>query len=297
VRAAAQKAIAFADRLDAIPAVGLPRVGPGLKRVLRELGVGYLSLDGQVYLSGGGILIDRRIPVEAPPGWVGESNIFSDKSSLLLRYLFSRDPVPLRIREVAAELGVSAGLVSRLSAQLKRDGYLVEENGRARLADRAALLDDWRELYRRRAKRQRERRLYVHARDVAAVMQRLRKGAREQDQPCWALSFQAGASLVAPYAFFSEVHALVGGAPWDEAADELANRFEAAPARDEANLVLVEPYYRHSWSYGLRRMEGLPVVSDIQLYLDLSVYPRRGEEQAERIRERILRPGSPKADS
>jgi hypothetical protein len=39
----------------------------------------------------------------------------------------------------------------------------------------------------------------------------------------------------------------------------------------------------------LREVSKLPVVSDIQLFLDLSVYPRRGAEQATRIREHIVR--------
>ena len=37
-------------------------------------------------------------------------------------------------------------------------------------------------------------------------------------------------------------------------------------------------------------MDELPVVSDLQLWLDLYDYPQRGREQAERILERGLRP-------
>ncbi len=48
------------------------------------------------------------------------------------------------------------------------------------------------------------------------------------------------------------------------------------------------PYYQESWSFELREIEGLPVVSDVQLYLYLSAYPKRGADQAERIRERVL---------
>ena len=108
--------------------------------------------------------------------------------------------------------------------------------------------------------------------------------------PRWALSFQAGASLISPFAFFSEVHVLVGSADWDQAVEKIERKLVAEPAQSEANLVLVEPYYRESWDYGLREVSGLPVVSDIQLYLDLSAYPRRGAEQAARIREHIVRP-------
>ena len=51
-------------------------------------------------------------------------------------------------------------------------------------------------------------------------------------------------------------------------------------AAQGANLVLMLPYYKHSVFYDCREIEGLRVVSDIQLYLDLYGYPVRGREQA-----------------
>jgi len=289
VREAAERAKSVAKRLDAIPAVGLPRVGPGLKRLLRELGVGYVSLDGQIYLKGPGLLIDREVPGSRHKlPWGQSSNLFADKSSLLLRYLFNRPSVSLGVVELSDELGISPGLVSRLASRLRSDGYLVEENGLTRLSDREALLDDWQDFYRRRARRQKEQRSYLHARDSAAVMQQLAVVAGEQNLPLWGLSFQAGASLVAPYAFFSEVHVLLDPMSWDRAVPTFCGRLGLEPVRREANVVLVQPYYKHSWHYGLREIDGLPVVSDLQLFLDLSVYPRRGAEQASRIREGLL---------
>ena len=71
-------------------------------------------------------------------------------------------------------------------------------------------------------------------------------------------------------------------------AERFGREFGLVPATTEANVILVQPYYAHSWSHGLRRIGGLPVVSDVQLFLDLSVYPRRGAEQAERVREHIV---------
>ncbi len=287
---AAEQARRFAERSGAFAAVALPRLGPKLRHALRERGVGYLSLDGQVYLRGGGVLIDRRLDDQrrhqsaaAPSG-----NLFADKSSLFLRHLLSVRAAPLGIRDVAAQLGISPGLASRVASRMKNEGYLVEDDGLSRLVGRDALLADWAEFYRRRAKRQRERRFYLHARDAESVMHRLANAAWDDPHvPPWGLSFHAGASLVAPFAFFSEVHVLIEAVS-NEAVDAFVHRFGLEPARREANVIVVHPYYQESWSYGLREIGGLPVVSDVQLYLDLTAYPRRGAEQAERIRERIL---------
>lgn len=296
---AAEQARRFAERSGAFAAVALPRLGPKLRHALRERGVGYLSLDGQVYLRGGGVLIDQRLdharrhqPAAAPSG-----NLFADKSSLVLRHLLSVRAAPLGIRDVAAQLGISPGLASRVVSRLKSEGYLVEENGLNRLVGRDALLADWAEFYRQRGKRQRERRFYLHARDVESVMHRLANAAWDDSHlPPWGLSFHAGASLVAPFAFFSEVHVLIDSVS-NEAVDAFAHRLGLEPVRHEANVIVVHPYYQESWFFGLREIEGLPVVSDVQLYLDLSAYPRRGAEQAERIRERILALEHAEADS
>jgi len=50
------------------------------------------------------------------------------------------------------------------------------------------------------------------------------------------------------------------------------------------------PYYRVSAFFGKRRLGGLWVASDVQLYLDLYDYPVRGREQAEHLYNRHLRP-------
>ena len=287
VQHAAHQAHRYAQQAGAFPAVAVPRLGPKLRQYLRDVGVGYLSLDGQVYLRGGGILIDRKLEEAGHLQTPQRPNLFADKSSLLLRHLLSHRAVPLGIRDVAGTLGISPGLASRVVSTLKDEGYLIERDGLSHAAGRDALLAEWEALYRQRARRQHERRLYLHARDVSAVLSRL-ADHHHAKLPRWGLSFHAGASLVAPYAFFSEVHVVLGGPSWDDAAGAFARLFGLEPATQDANMVLVRPYYRESWDYGLREIEGLPVVSDVQLFLDLSVYPRRGAEQAGRIRERIL---------
>jgi hypothetical protein len=128
----------------------------------------------------------------------------------------------------------------------------------------------------------------MHARDVQAIIDRLSESKPSSAIPKWALSLHAGASLVAPFAVFSEVHVRLAGPGWEESVRAFSRRFALEPAGAEANLILVEPYYRGSWNYGLREIRGLPVVSDVQLYLDLQLYPMRGREQAARILERIL---------
>jgi hypothetical protein len=286
---AAERAQHAARPSKAIPTVALPTVSERLCGILRQLGVGYLGLDGRVFLSGAGIHIDRdvgtRNRVLQKPA---SASLFADKSSVFVRRLLQDGTLSGGVRRLAAELGVSAGLASRLLARLKDEGFVAEGEDGLRVADAAGLLDEWRVDYQRRARRQVERRMYLHAPDVATVMHQLASAAGRAGLPPWGLSFHAGASLVAAYAFFSEVHVLLGGDLWEQSAERFGRELGLVPATTDANVILVQPCYARSWSHGLRRISGLPVVSDVQLFLDLSVYPRRGAEQAERMREHVL---------
>jgi hypothetical protein len=105
-----------------------------------------------------------------------------------------------------------------------------------------------------------------------------------------ALGFQAGAYLVSPYSTFNQVHLLVDGPSFDMIRPDIERQLELEPRKEGANLILVRPYYKYSALFGARKIDSWWVVSDVQLYLDLSRYPLRGQEQAEHLLEKVIRP-------
>jgi hypothetical protein len=52
---------------------------------------------------------------------------------------------------------------------------------------------------------------------------------------------------------------------------------------EQGNVVLMKPYYKTSVWHGMDVIGGVPVVSPLQLALDLWHYPLRGREQAEHL--------------
>jgi len=54
-------------------------------------------------------------------------------------------------------------------------------------------------------------------------------------------------------------------------------------------VTLLQPY-DEGVLYGLQDIDGINVVSDIQLYLDLKSYKGRGEEAAQAVFEQRIRP-------
>jgi len=71
--------------------------------------------------------------------------------------------------------------------------------------------------------------------------------------------------------------------------DRFRKKLRLDEVEQGANVIILDPYYKTSVFYGLQEVDGLWVVSDIQLYLDLYHYPVRGLEEAEYLYEKRLK--------
>jgi hypothetical protein len=87
-----------------------------------------------------------------------------------------------------------------------------------------------------------------------------------------------------PHAIWDRVHVYVDVPPAHapHGLMEVAARADWPPG-DSGRLVLLAPYYTTSVWEGVRPIGQLPVVSDLQLVLDLWHYPVRGREHAKRL--------------
>ncbi|MBI3105304.1 MAG: hypothetical protein HYY95_06990, partial [Candidatus Rokubacteria bacterium] len=93
-----------------------------------------------------------------------------------------------------------------------------------------------------------------------------------------ALTLHAGAQLVAPFVRSADVRAYVVGD-----VDGLARDLDLRPAEAGAGVHLLIPN-DEGVLYRTQTVDGLPVVCNTQLYLDLVKFPGRGREQADELR-------------
>jgi DNA-binding Lrp family transcriptional regulator len=260
-----------------------PFLSPSRQDLLRDSGVAFFDLAGNAWIVADEVHIDRR---GFPNPFLEERRSrgpFSDKASLVLRALISAGP-GRGVRSIAEEVGLSAGYVSKVVQELERRGYVARREDGLALRHGQELLQDWVRAYRRRWL---ERRSYfVPVTSAQAVMDALRESLPAISDE-FALTMQAGGSLVASYADFDVVDVYVRRI---DAAVALASHLDAREVERGANLRISLPYYRISAFFDRQEVGGLPVVSDLQLYLDLHDYPLRGREQAEQILERRLGP-------
>lgn len=215
-----------------------------------------------------------------------ERNPFADSASMLLRVALSSPAKAWGIRELSRMAGTSPALAILALRQLQRTGLASRESPtQARFLDPVQLLRDWAAWYA--MKPVKYYRFSIAGTPAPNAILKLLSKERGQLPGQWALTCMAGASLVAPFATFSEVHIHL------PKAEQLIRSW-----RDVLRLTpdklgpihLIQPYYADSGSYGAQVIQKLPVVSAIQLYLDCYRYPVRGREQAEHILSQVLMP-------
>lgn len=217
-----------------------------------------------------------------------ERNPFGPTASLLLRVAFRRPGKPWGIRELAQMAGVSPALASLVLRRLERLGHVSREStGEARFLDLPRLLEDWAAWYAA-APIESYRYSMEGAETPKKMLARLSK-ARAQLPGRWALSAMAGASLAAPHAVFNEAHVHLAEA------DQLQSAWRRSlllTPDTRGPFHILRPYYAEAGLLDMREIRKLPVVSDIQLYLECRRYPVRGREQAEHLLHKIAREGT-----
>ena len=268
----------------AVPVLAALYLSPERQQICRKEGVGFIDLSGNVYLKFKSLFIERiGFPNKYPVKRQGRSP-FSDKASLILRALLSGGDRLWGIRELAQEIVLDPGYVSRMAKEIEKRGYIKRIHSKLSLRSPDGILEDWVRSYS--FKKNQLSSYFCMAQSVDDVLHRLR-GLELLKDVQYALSVQAGASLVAPYSNFKEVHVYTKEAKDVELLEE---RMNLKPVAQGGNLVIMRPYYRNSVLYNSRIVGDLRIVSDIQLYLDLHGYPLRGLEQAEYLLEKRIRP-------
>ncbi|MEK6664574.1 MAG: hypothetical protein AABY73_11985, partial [Pseudomonadota bacterium] len=168
-----------------------------------------------------------------------ERNPFADSASKLLRVAMSSPAKAWGIRELSRMAGTSPALTILTLRQLQRVGLAsLESPTEARFLDPVQLLRDWAAWYVMKPVKY-YRFSIAGVTSPNAILKLLSK-ERAQLPVQWALTCMAGASLVAPFATFSEVHIHL------PKADQLRRSWEDVLRLTPDKLGpihLIQPYY------------------------------------------------------
>lgn len=264
------------------PVVASQFLSPRLRALYRQRGMGYVDLAGNCYLEFGNFHFERIVDRNPFPRRGRPPSLFSPVSSRIVRAMLEEPTRAWRVSELAAAAQVSLGQTSNVCRALLAQGYSVRERSGVRVTQPGALLDAWRD--EEPVDRHRATAYYAFDDTPQRLMARLAALAADRRWR-YAVTSLAAASLVAPFVRgVSTVHWYV----WDAVqAAEWVKALDLRPVESGPNAILLVPNDAGVF-YRSRAVEGVTVVGDVQLYLDLWREPARGREQAEFLRKEQL---------
>jgi len=259
----------LARRGDTWAGFVVPHMGASGVKVCREAGVGYIDCCGNAYLRFNSVVVQiygnrNRFASRKRP-----RTLFNDKATIPLRILLENPGELVTTREIADRGGMSLGWVSQILQQLHLKGYVERKRGGGtRIIDPPRLVGDWLQEY-----------TFEHNSVFPFRMQNSQPGETLQQLRTlgpplferYALTLDAAVATLRGQSKAKQLHLYLPDLSHDRdrALEMWSKALQLKPAGYDANCFLVTPTYKFAAFFGMHRVEGLRVVSDLQLYLDL----------------------------
>ena len=212
-------------------------------------------------------------------------NVFSAKSSRVVRILLTRPGKAWALRQLGLESGVSLGTVHYVTSalvQMRLAGR--DESNMLVLTDPYRLIRQWAASYNYLFSGKSSE-YYTFDSEFEVFLSRFSK-LPHQFRDKYALTLYAAAWIVAPYVRPTDFHIYLRPDIKKKDFAEFIRDLDISPAEKSGNVKLVTPYDEGVFA-DCRLIDGVRVVSPVQLYVDLFNYPGRGEEAATKVLEMI----------
>src|ERR1700733_2334937 len=266
---------------DLYPMVAAPYISDSVQRRCKELGVGYVDLNGTFALIRNDVYVDIVRPATMFKNPQGVKNIFSSRSRRIVRVLLVNPYKAYRLEELASEARLSIGQVFQVTRRLQEDGLLDRTHqGRVLTKPRKLL-----RLFAQEIKSD-----YAHNRSVfnafsetppAQFAQFLRETCEHKGVRC---AFTLASGLEPNE---RNVREEITAAYLNVSPENLRNDLQLEAVGKGANVMLMMPPESDNTDAGgvfyrpRNLTNGLTGVNPVQLYVDFTLHGSRGEEQAD----------------
>jgi hypothetical protein len=273
---------------DLYPMMAAPYISDSVQRRCKELGVGYVDLNGTFALIRDDVYVDVVRPATTFKNPQGVKNIFSSRSRRVVRLLLANPYRPYRLEELASEGQLSIGQVFQVTRRLQEDGLLDRTHeGRVLRKPRKLL-----RLFAQELKSD-----YAHNRSVfnafsetppAQFAQFLGETCEHKGVRC---AFTLASGLEPNE---RNVREEITAAYINVSPENLRNDLQLEAVGKGANVMLMMPPESDNTDAGgvfyrpRKLTNGLTGVNPVQLYVDFTLHGSRGEEQADFLIEHAL---------
>jgi hypothetical protein len=273
---------------DLYPMVAAPYISESVQTRCKELGVGYIDLNGTLALIHKDVYIDVVRPATAFKNPQGIKNIFSGRSRRILRVLLVHPHHPYRLERLASETKLSVGQVSQVLRRLQDDDLVVRNSEGCFLNRPRRLL-----------------RIFAQELKGDYLQNRIVFNGFSEKEP---LSFADSLSQFCKQRDIRHAFTLASGLEANErnvreqltaayisvSPERLRDDLQLEAVGKGANVLLMMPPETDNTDAGGVFYEprtltnGLTGVNPVQLYLDFTLHGSRGQEQANFLVEHAL---------
>jgi len=256
-----------------------PYLSAASRQICKEEHIGCIDLAGNAVLAFKSVFIDRSGNPNPFAVARRAKSVFSPKSSRILRVLLSDPSKGWYVEDLSKEAGISIGLTSRVKQALRSEEWIKEENKRFFLVNPEEVVNQWAINYSYEKNPAFSFYSGLSEDELEAAIKRECENRKFR----YGLALFSGARKVAPFVRFMRFFSYIDGD-----IESIAEAVQMKKVETGANVTLLQPYDEGVF-YGLQDINGIKVVSDIQLYLDLKSYKGRGEEAAKAIYEQRIK--------
>jgi hypothetical protein len=260
---------------DYYPILVAPYITDRGRALCEKSNIGCMDLSGNAYLKFDNVFVNL---------WGNENqhktqrklkSLLSDKSYWVIRSMLTDSKKEWTMQELSNASFVSLAQVYKVLQVLEAENYVDKKRAAIKLTDPSGLLEFVGKNYRYND--QEIVGYYSPFKDYDQLFSKLR-----QIQGCdYAVTLGAAAQLVLPVVRSRDIYLYVDNI------EPMKDALRLEPVEFGGNVYLITPRDMGILK-NIQTIEGVKVVSNLQLYLDLFNYPQRGREQAEAIREKIL---------
>lgn len=271
------------QRRKAYPVIIAPYISELGRETCKKIGVGFMDLSGNAHLDFDSFYLE----IEGKPNKFKFSSkltgLFNPKAERILRFYLLRDSQkeesPNSYRDIAMKVAVSLGQLSKVNKTLDELGLWLEGSRGLRIVDKAKLLDLWRENYRF----ERNKILSFYSLMQMSQIEKEFSEFCKTKKTQYAFTLFSGANRLAPFTRYNVATSYFSGD-----IEKIKKALELKEVPSGANLQIMIPYDEGVY-YKVKEVGSIAVANAIQIYLDLYNYRGRGREQAEFLREKIIK--------
>lgn len=257
-----------------------PFISEKTGQMLRNSGVGFVDFAGNCYISFEGIHIQKEGKKNPFLTKRQFKSLFRLKASRILRVLLSNPNRYWKIEQLAKEAQVSTGHVYNIKEELLNREWAQFDNKGLKLNEPESLLQEWCNGY------QTEDKPHFSFYSLLAPSEfeaRIKKACNDLKMR-YALSGLAGAFRLAPFVRYHRVNFYL-----EDKVNDFVKSMDLKSVTSGENVTIMKPPDDGVF-YDVRYIGEVPVVSPIQLYLDLNVLGDRGKEAADYIFKEVIKP-------